>query len=161
VGKDIPHQERSATCTRRLQLTQGNKVCGLGAICAGAASNVSANQFRDLVLVGIAHDPANSRQGSNFFRRALGVAAGHQDLAAGVGAMNAADGGASILVGGRGDGAGVQHHYLRLARLLGPFQPLSTQLLLQGSPVRLGGAAAKVLHVETGHGAIIGGRRRL
>ena len=59
------------------------------------------------MLVGIADYAANSRQSSQFLGCALGVAPGDDDLAGGVVAMDAADGGARVLVGGGGDGAGV------------------------------------------------------
>ena len=59
------------------------------------------------MLVGIAYYAANSRQSSQFLGCALSVAPGHNDLASGVFAMDAADGGARVLIGGGGDSAGV------------------------------------------------------
>ena len=48
-------------------------------------------------------------KGGNFFGSALRVTSGDDELAAGVLAVNAADGGTGVLVGCGGDGAGVEH----------------------------------------------------
>ena len=53
-------------------------------------------------------DLRDARQGGQLFGRALGIAAGDHDLCAGIFAVDSADGGAGVLIGGGGDRAGVQ-----------------------------------------------------
>jgi hypothetical protein len=66
-----------------------------------------AYDLRELVLVGVADDQGHAGESGDFFRGTLGVAAGDYDLRLGILAAHAADGGARVLVGARGDGAGV------------------------------------------------------
>ena len=75
--------------------------------------------FSKLVLVRVADHRTYAREGGDFFRGALRVAAGDDDLAAGVVAMNAADGGAGVLVGRGGYGAGVEDNDSGLGRVGG------------------------------------------
>ena len=61
------------------------------------------------MFVRIADDQADARKRRDFLGSALRITAGNQDLRIGILAMNAADGGAGILIGGRGYGAGVEN----------------------------------------------------
>jgi hypothetical protein len=61
----------------------------------------------EIVFVGIAYDNGNTGQSGNFAGGALGVAAGNYYFAGGIFATDAAEGGAGVLFGGSGDGAGV------------------------------------------------------
>ena len=69
--------------------------------------------------------------------------------------MNAADGGAGVLVGRGSHGAGVENHESGLRRLGGAFQAALPQLALDGRAVRLGGPAAEICHVESRHVSIL------
>ena len=60
------------------------------------------------MFVRVADDLGHAGEGGDFFRGALRVAAGDDDLGFGIFAMNAADGGAGVLVGRGGDSAGVE-----------------------------------------------------
>src|SRR5256885_5826819 len=120
------------------------------------ASNALSNNFGHLVFVRITHYPTDSRQRCSFLRRTLGVAAGYQYLAVGVVPVDAPDGRTGVLICRGGDGAGIENHYLGLGGNRGPIETLGAQVLLNGGPIRLGGAAPEVLHIEARHGAIIG-----
>ena len=80
------------------------------------------DQLADLVLVGIAHHPLHALEGRHFLRRALRVAACHQDLRARILAVNAADCLARVAISFRSDRAGVEHHHVRRGGVLGPVQ---------------------------------------
>ncbi len=69
--------------------------------------------------------------------------------------MNAPDGGAGVLVGGGGYGAGVEDNDSGIGRLVGALQPLLLELTLNGRAVRLGGAASKIFHVESCQASIL------
>jgi hypothetical protein len=107
------------------------------------------------MLVRVADHLRNARQGSDFFRSALGVAAGDHDLAAGILAVDAADGGARVLISGRSHAARINYHYFGLSRGLGWLKPAVAELAFDSRAVGLGGAAAEVLYIETGHVSIL------
>ena len=77
----------------------------------------SDRNFCQLMFMRVADDLADAGQSGDFFRRALRVAAGDHDLGFGVLAMNAADGGAGVLIGGGGHGAGVKNNKSRFAQV--------------------------------------------
>jgi len=60
--------------------------------------------------VGVSHHPGYPGESGHFLRRTLGVAAGNHNPCIRVFAMDAADGGAGILIGGGSDGTGVEHN---------------------------------------------------
>ncbi len=66
------------------------------------------DQIGDRILVRIADHESHAGESRDFLGRALGVAAGDDDARLGLRAMDAADGLAKLVVGGGGDGAGVQ-----------------------------------------------------
>ncbi len=107
------------------------------------------------MLVRIPNDPLHAGKGSQLLGCALGVAASHENLAAGIFAMYAANGGARILIGRGGYGAGIEHDELGFNRGGGTLQAALGQLAFYGSSVRLGGAAAKILDVVSRHGSIV------
>lgn len=107
------------------------------------------------MLVRIADDLAHAGQDCNFFRRSLRVAASDHDLSRGVLAMNAANGGAGVLVGCGGYGAGVKNYKLRFRSFTGTFQAALPQLAFESGTVRLRGPAAEIHHVESCHVSIL------
>ena len=103
------------------------------------------------MLVGIAHNPGNSRKCGDFLRGALGVAAGDHDFCAWVFAMNTSDGGASILVGRGSDRAGVENNNVSGYSRIGGRKALRRKLALQGCAIRLRSPATKVLNKKFRH----------
>jgi len=59
--------------------------------------------------MGISDDQGDAFDGGEFLGGALGVAAGDEDAGLGMVAMEFANGLAHFIVGGGGDGAGVEH----------------------------------------------------
>jgi hypothetical protein len=114
------------------------------------------HQFGDLRLVGIPHHPFHAGHGGQFIGRALRVASGHQDARRGVLAMHAAHGLPHVFIGGLGDGAGVQHHQVRVAALRRRFQPLGRKQRLERGAIGLGGPAAEILDEELTHSVDLG-----
>ena len=88
-------------------------------------------------------------------RCALRVAAGHQNLGRGILAMDAANGGAGVLIGSSGDRAGIQHDDFGLVGIAGALESALEQLTLNGCAVSLGRAAAEVLYMIGRHRLII------
>ena len=72
--------------------------------------------------------------------------------------MDAADGGARVLIGRCGDGAGIQDDDFGLDGGGGALQPATEQLALDGGAIGLGRAASEVLDMISRHqGIILGG----
>ena len=103
------------------------------------------------MFVRITDDLGDAGEGGDFLGGALGVASGDDDLGAGILAMDAADGGAGIVIGGGGDGAGIEHDEFSAVGSSGAFESLLLELALEGGAVGLGGAASEVLDVESCH----------
>jgi len=103
------------------------------------------------MFVRISNDRGYAGKGGNFVRGALRVAASNHDLSIGILAMNAADGGTSVLVSSSGYGAGVEDNDSGLGGLPSAFHASLLELTLDGGPVRLGSAAAEIYHVESCH----------
>jgi hypothetical protein len=106
--------------------------------------------------MGISYDGAYARQRGDFPRRALRVTAGYQNPAGGVLPVDAADGGAYVLVGRRGHGAGIQNHDFGLLWRARRREAVLPQLALQNGAIGLSGAATEVLNIESAHSDIIG-----
>ncbi len=85
---------------------------------------------------------------------ALGVASGDNDFCQRILALNAADGGAGVLIGGIRDGASVQDDEVGLGGG-GASEAAGFELAFEGGAVGLGGTASEVLHVEGGHRIIV------
>lgn len=107
------------------------------------------------VFVGIADHMRNTREGRDFSRRALGVAAGHNNFAVWVLAPDATNGGPGVLFGGRGNGAGVQDHKVGTGWGFGSIQALLPELLLYSGTVGLSGPTAEIFYVKAGHAPIL------
>jgi len=102
------------------------------------------------MFVRVAHNAGYAGQGRDLFRGTLGVASGDDNLRVGILALDAADSGAGILVGGGRHRTGVEDDHVGI-RGRGATQAALLELALQGSAIRLGGATAEILHVESGH----------
>ena len=107
------------------------------------------------MLVRITHDPGHARQRCQFFRRALRVAAGHQNAAIRIHPLQPAYRRSCIFIRALGYRAGIQHHNFGVASRPGALQSALQKLPLQRRPVRLGSAAAKILYVEASHAPIL------
>ncbi len=83
----------------------------------------------------VANHERHAFEGGNLLRSALRIASGNQDAGRGVGAMNAADRRARILIGRRSYGAGVQHNDFGFRRCAGSRQTAVGQTGVQ-SPHR-------------------------
>src|SRR5581483_2500184 len=153
MGENVLHHDAACRGLRPHRAQRNEATAGARKT---VASNTLSNNFGHLVLVRITHYPADPRQRCSFLRGTLGVAASYQYLAVGVLAVNAPDGRTGVVICGGGYGTGIEDHYLGLGGNQGPVEPLGAQLLLNGGAIRLGGAAAEVLHIEARHSAIIG-----
>ena len=69
--------------------------------------------------------------------------------------MNAPNGGASVLIGGRGYGTCIENHNLRGVWRGCAFEPSFDELLFDRGSIRLSRPAAKILDVETRHAYIL------
>jgi hypothetical protein len=105
--------------------------------------------------VGISDHAGHARQGGDFLGSTLGITAGHHDPGFRILAMDAADGGAGILVGGSSDGAGVENHDSGPSGFLGPLKSPFLELAFDGRAIGLGRAATEICDVESGHAAIL------
>ena len=65
--------------------------------------------------------------------------------------MHAPDGLAHVVIGGRGDGAGVEHHQVRRGALAARFQALARKQRLQRGAIGLRGPASEILNEELPH----------
>ena len=70
----------------------------------------AAEEFGNLRFVRVSDDPFDAGHGGEFIRGALRVAAGDENAGGGVFAVDAADGGAGVVIGFGRDGAGVEYH---------------------------------------------------
>ena len=116
---------------------------------------ITGGDLGKAMLVRIAHHERNAIEGGDLLGSALRIASGDEDAGRRVGAMNAADGRTRILIGGRGDGAGVQYNEFGFRRRAGSRQTAIGQLALNRRAVGLGGATSEVFYKETAHGSII------
>ena len=97
----------------------------------------------------------NPRQTSDLRGGALGIAAGYNDFAVRVAAPDAANGSPGVLFGASRNCAGIKDYVISSSRGSGPVQPPVSELLLDGSSVGLGGAAAEIFYVKAGHAPIL------
>ena len=108
-------------------------------------------QLREHVLVRVPDDLGYAGQGGDFFGSTLSVASGDDDLSTWILTVNAADGGAGVVVGRGGDRAGVQHDQFSGGGGLGTDQAFLLELPFEGGAVGLGGAASEILNEIPGH----------
>jgi hypothetical protein len=107
-----------------------------------------------LVFVGVADHGGDAGEGRDFFGSALGVASGDDDFCQRILALHAADGGAGVLIGGMGDGAGVHYYQVGFSGG-GRCEAAGFELTFEGGAVGLSGAASEVFDVEGGHGTMV------
>src|SRR5260370_28198176 len=107
------------------------------------------------MLVRVADHPSHPGQGSYFFRSPLGIATGDHNLAVGIGTSDAADCSSGVLIGSRGDSAGIQYDHVGFRSGVDSMQTSLRKLPLDGGAIRLRGTATKILHIEARHGEII------
>ena len=67
------------------------------------------NQFRQLMLVRVSDYHVDAGQSGNLVRRSLGIAPGDYNSGFRILAADAANGGAGVLIGARGDSASIQN----------------------------------------------------
>ena len=98
---------------------------------------------------------ADAGQCRDFCWRALRVTSGDYDLGFWVLAMDAANCGASVLIGGSRYGAGIEDNQSSFGSFSSAFQTALPQLALDGSAVGLGSATSEIRHVESCHVSIL------
>src|SRR5260370_11448900 len=113
------------------------------------------------MFVRVADHPGHSGQGSNFFRSALGVAAGDQNFRVRVSAMYAANRGTRVLIGGSGDGAGIQYNQISVSGRTGVVQTSVGKFALDGGAICLRGATGKILQQEARYCRILTTKSRI
>jgi hypothetical protein len=92
-----------------------------------------------------------ARQSDDFFRGTLRITTGDHDPGFRIFTMNAADGGAGVLVRGGGHGAGVENYESSVCRLTGALQTALSKLMFESSAVCLGRPASEIFHEERRH----------
>src|SRR5690349_3841866 len=97
----------------------------------------------------IPYHPAHTRKRRQFCRRALRVTSCNQDFTVGVLAVNSADCGSHILVGGGGHGAGIEDYNFSVKRNIGTLETPLQKLVFDGGAICLRGAAAEVFHIKS------------
>ena len=107
------------------------------------------------MLMGISDYSCDAGQSCNFLRRSLCVTPGHYDLAGGIGALNSANSGARVLVGGGGYGTGIQHDNVGFVQSGCCFQSALEELALYSGAIGLCRSTAKILYVKTCHSHIV------
>ena len=115
------------------------------------------HQVGDLRLVRVADHPLHARHRRQFFRRALRIAAGHQDARRRILAMHAADGLPHVVIRRRGDGAGVQNDEIGRGAVFGRVEPLGREERLERGAIGLRRAASEILNEVLLHLSIIPG----
>jgi hypothetical protein len=107
------------------------------------------------VLVGVADHLRDAGKGSDLMGSALGIAARDQDLAIRVAAQDAANRSTGVLFRGSSYCAGIKDYVISSGGSRGALQPTISELLLDGSPIGLGGAATEIFYVKAGHAPIL------
>jgi hypothetical protein len=116
-----------------------------------AVMEQTGQQIRDLALVLVPDDPRDAGERGEFLRSALGIAASHENAAAGILAVRAAHGLSHIVIGRRGDGAGIENHEVRLATVRRAYETARGKLRFERCAIGLRSAAAEILNEEAGH----------
>src|SRR6476661_8018462 len=103
----------------------------------------------------VSNHETHARQSGDFLRGTLGVAAGDDDAGAGLRAMDAADGLAKLVVGGRRDGTGVQDDEIGVGQRSGGTETARSEAGFQRGPIGLGSAASECLYEITRQAAFL------
>src|SRR5688572_8206751 len=118
-------------------------------LSARTVTQMTPDPITDFVLLVVRHDERDVRQGGQLIRTTRRVTAGHDNLHAGIGADDAADGLTRALIRARGHRAGVDDHQIRLLGGRALAAPRA-QVALDGEGIRLVHAAAegdeRILH---------------
>lgn len=131
-------------------------ICGeLGADGAQRHEAVIGRQLRELMLVRVTDDERDAIERGNLLGSALGVASSDEDAGRWIGAVDATNGRAGVLVSGAGDGTCVQHDHVGIGRGGSADKSTLTELTLNCCAIGLGGSTAEIFHVVTGHMNII------
>ena len=107
------------------------------------------------MFVRISHHPCHPGQGGQFFRRALRVTSSDQNAATRIVPLQAPDRSARVLIRAFGYRASVEYDDLGVTRGAGAVHSTIEELAFQRGAVGLGGAATKILYVETCHASIL------
>ena len=86
---------------------------------------------------------------------ALGIATGNQDLAVWIFAMDASNGGPSVMIRRGGHGTGIEDYNIGQVGIPGTAKPAIFELSLDRRSVGLRRATAEVLYIKAGHKSII------
>jgi len=101
--------------------------------------------------VGVTDDPGDAGEGGQFFRGALDVAAGGDDLRVGIDGVNLANGVAGLRISGGGDRAGVHYDDIGGCGVGCGDAAAITELPFEGGGVGLRRAAAELCNVKGRH----------
>jgi hypothetical protein len=118
-------------------------------------------KVRKFVLVRIADDETDALEPGDFFGRTLRITSGDDNASCWIATFYAANRSSRILVGGGGDGAGVEHDHFGVVRRNAARKAAFQQLALNRRAVCLRRTAPEVLDKETAHGVIIRSNGRL
>ena len=105
----------------------------------------TGQQVRDFALVRVPDNPLDAGERGKFLRGALRIAARHQYAAPGIFASRAAHSLPHIVIGRRGDGAGIENYEVRHAKFRRGFKTAGDQLRFERCSICLRRAAAEVL----------------
>ena len=108
------------------------------------------SNFRQPMLVRVAHYAIHAWQCRNFFRGALGIASRHHNPCLRILPAYPPDGGARILIGGGRDRARIQYDDFRVSGRCAA-ESARGELAFQSGSVGLGGATSEILYVVAGH----------
>ena len=111
-----------------------------------------SDEVGDLRLVRVADYERDAGESGDFFRGALGVAAGDDDFCIWIGGMEFADSVAGLRVGGSGNGAAVDNDEIGGRGGMRQGTAAVEQLAFDRGPIGLGGAASELFDVKGGHG---------
>jgi hypothetical protein len=112
-----------------------------GVVGGGVAGDDVANE----AFVGVADDPGNALDLGKLFGGTLCITASDENAGRGVVALNTADDLADVLVGGGGDGTGVEDDEGRVIRAGSRGKAFAGEAGFKGGAVGLGGAATEIL----------------
>jgi hypothetical protein len=107
------------------------------------------DQIGNRILMRVPDDPSHAGESGDFFRRALCVAACDDDARIGLRAMDATDGLAKLVVGGRGDGAGVQYNEIGIGYFVRCMESARGKAGFERGSIGLGSAASKRFYEVT------------
>src|SRR6266702_2298190 len=117
----------------------------------GDARREQIEELGDLRLVGIADDPRDSGKYGQFFRSALGIAAGGDNANGGIGGVKLSNGVAGLGVSGGRNGAGVDDDDVGGGGRGSRRAATIKQLALEGGAIGLRGAATELFDEESRH----------